>query len=109
MLLLEITFCQVGVGEDLKIVDPTTEQISQAVQQCCFSQNDMMVLLLRSDENWVQSDGHTGIEFRQGGSGVFCYEGPIDYTTTLGVFLSYARNEETWKMDLQWRWEDRGL
>lgn len=51
----------------------------------------------------------TGITFRQGGSGVFVYESPLDYTKTLGVFLSYARKEETWKMDFQWSWEDRGL
>jgi len=51
----------------------------------------------------------TGITFRQGGSGVFVYEGPLDYTKNLGVFLSYARKEETWKMDFQWSWEDRGL
>jgi len=106
MLLLEI---QSEVGEDIKFVDPTPEQICQAVEQCCFGDTNMWIVLSRSDENWVESDGKTGITFRQGGSGVFCYEGPIDYTTTLGVFLSYARNEETWKMNFLWSWEDRGL
>jgi len=107
MLLLEIKFCQ--VGEDLKIVDPTPEQISQAVDQCCFGHDDVIVCLSRSDYDWVESDGQTWINFRQGGSGIFVYGGPLDYTTTLGVFLSYSRNEETWKGHFLWSWMDRGL
>lgn len=106
MLLLEI---KSEVDEDLKIVDPNPEQICQAVEECCFVNKDKWILLLRSDKDWVESDGETGIEFRQGGSGIFIYEGPIDYTTLLGVFLSYARNEEFWKAEFQWRWEGRGL
>jgi len=106
MLLLEI---KSEIGEDLKIVDPTPEQICQAVEECCFVDKDSWILMLRTDEDWVESDGKTGITFRQGGSGVFFYEGPIDYDTVVDIFLSYARNEETWKMDFQWSWEDRGL
>ena len=106
MLLLEI---KSEIGEDLRIVDPTQEQICQAVEECFFVDKEKWILLLRSDEDWVESDGETGVQFRQGGSGVFVYEGPLDYTTILGVFLSYARNEETWKMDFQWSWEGRRL
>jgi hypothetical protein len=106
MLLLQITFV---TGEPLKILDPTPEDICRAVEGCCFGHNDEIILLARADDDWVESDGETAIHFRQGGSGIFIYEGPIDYTTLLGVFLRYARNEETWKMDFQLRWEDRGL
>lgn len=86
------------------------DQIRQAVMQCCSGDlGDGWITLFRGDTNWVETDGKNGIMFRQGGTGVFIYEGSVEVDVLMDVFLGFFHGDETWKELFVWRWENRGL
>ena len=66
-------------------------------------------MLLKGETNWIESDGKNEIIFRQGSSGVFIYEGPMEADALLDVFLGFFHRDEAWKEFFTWRWEDRDL
>jgi hypothetical protein len=70
------------------------DRIRQAVMQCCSGDfGDGRITLLRGETNWVESDGKTGIMFRQGGSGVFIYEGSVEIDVLTKVFLGFSHGD----------------
>ena len=86
------------------------DQIRQAVMQCCSGDlGDGWIILLRGETNWIETNGKSEIIFRQGSSGVFIYEGPVDSDVLLDVFLGFFQRDEAWKEFYAWRWEDRDL
>jgi len=88
------------------IAEPTSAQICAALEECHHAYPVQTIVLARAEDDWIETDGKTGIRFRQQGTcDIYQYIGKIDFPTLVYVFLRYANNDDGWKDEFTFEYD----